>query len=73
MKRGRPARVDYEYERNGTANLFMLFAPLEGTWPNRKISACGQPRNGGSSRPMTLAFIQFVSFRIWPRGATAAR
>jgi len=23
-------RVDYEYERNGTANLFMLFAPLEG-------------------------------------------
>ena len=22
-KRGRPARVDYEYERNGTANLFM--------------------------------------------------
>ena len=30
MKRGQPARVDYEYERNGTANLFMLFAPLEG-------------------------------------------
>ena len=29
-KRGRPARHDYEYERNGTANLFMLFAPLEG-------------------------------------------
>ena len=29
-KPGRPARVDYEYERNGTANLFMLFAPLEG-------------------------------------------
>jgi hypothetical protein len=30
MKEGRPERVDYEYERNGTANLFMLFAPLEG-------------------------------------------
>jgi hypothetical protein len=30
MKPGRPARIDYEYERNGTANLFMLFAPLEG-------------------------------------------
>src|SRR6476619_4520816 len=30
MKRGRAARIDYEYERNGTANLFMLFAPLEG-------------------------------------------
>jgi len=30
IKQGRPARVDYEYERNGTANLFMMFAPLEG-------------------------------------------
>jgi hypothetical protein len=30
LKTGRPARVDYEYQRNGTANLFMLFAPLEG-------------------------------------------
>ncbi len=30
MKRGRPARRDYEYERNGTANIFMMFAPLEG-------------------------------------------
>jgi hypothetical protein len=29
-KPGRPARYDYEYRRNGTANLFMLFAPLEG-------------------------------------------
>lgn len=27
---GRPERVDYEYERNGTANLFMLFEPLAG-------------------------------------------
>ena len=27
---GQPAIVDYEYERNGTANLFMVFAPLEG-------------------------------------------
>ncbi len=30
MKPEQPERVDYEYERNGTANLFMLFAPLEG-------------------------------------------
>ncbi len=29
-KPGRPGRIDYEYERNGTANIFMLFAPLEG-------------------------------------------
>jgi hypothetical protein len=27
---GNPARLDYEYERNGTANVFMMFAPLEG-------------------------------------------
>ena len=30
MKPGQPERADYEYERGGTANLFMLFAPLEG-------------------------------------------
>ena len=30
MKPGRRARCDYEYARNGTANLFMMFAPLEG-------------------------------------------
>lgn len=27
---GQPQRFDYEYVRNGTANLFMLFAPLQG-------------------------------------------
>jgi transposase len=27
---GRPARYDYEYVRNGTANLFMVFEPLLG-------------------------------------------
>jgi hypothetical protein len=37
MKRGRPARFDYEYERNGTANLFMMFAPLEG-WRHVKVT-----------------------------------
>ncbi len=36
-KPGRPARYDYEYERNGTANLFMLFAPLEG-WRHVKVT-----------------------------------
>jgi hypothetical protein len=34
---GRPKRVDYEYERNGTANLFMMFAPLEG-WREVKVT-----------------------------------
>src|SRR6516225_4881551 len=37
QKPGRAARVDYEYERNGTANLFMLFAPLEG-WRHIKVT-----------------------------------
>ena len=36
-KPGRPARYDYEYERNGTANLFMLFAPLEG-WRHVEVT-----------------------------------
>jgi hypothetical protein len=37
MKPGQPARYDYEYERNGTANLFMMFAPLEG-WRHVKVT-----------------------------------
>ena len=36
-KPGRAARYDYEYERNGVANLFMMFAPLEG-WRNVKVT-----------------------------------
>jgi len=34
---GRPARHDSEYERNGVANLFMMFAPLEG-WRHVKVT-----------------------------------
>jgi DDE superfamily endonuclease len=37
MQPGQPARHDYEYARNGTANLFMLFAPLEG-WRHVKVT-----------------------------------
>ena len=33
----RKARHDYEYERNGVANLFMVFAPLEG-WRHVKVT-----------------------------------
>ena len=29
-ERGHPRRVDYEYERNGTANIFMFVEPLAG-------------------------------------------
>jgi hypothetical protein len=27
---GRAARIDYEYERNGTANVFLFVEPLGG-------------------------------------------
>jgi hypothetical protein len=37
MKPGQVARIDYEYDRNGTANLFMVFAPLEG-WRRVKVT-----------------------------------
>jgi uncharacterized small protein (DUF1192 family) len=36
-KPGQPGRYDYEYRRNGTANLFMMFAPLEG-WRHVKVT-----------------------------------
>ena len=38
MRQGLPARHDYEYKRNGTANIFMLFAPLEG-WRHVEVTA----------------------------------
>jgi len=34
---GRVARHDYEYQRHGTTNLFMMFAPLEG-WRHVKCT-----------------------------------
>ena len=36
-KPGQPERYDHEYERNGTANLFMMFAPLEG-WRHVEVT-----------------------------------
>jgi hypothetical protein len=36
-KPGQPVRYDYEYERNGVANIFMTFAPLEG-WRKVKVT-----------------------------------
>lgn len=34
---GQPQRIDYEYERRGTANLFLLFEPLTG-WRHVKVT-----------------------------------
>jgi hypothetical protein len=36
-KPGRPERYDYEYKRNGTANLFLAFAPLVG-WRHAEVT-----------------------------------
>src|SRR5947207_889195 len=39
---GIPARYDYEYKREGVANLFMLFQPLLGwryVWPTERRTA----------------------------------
>jgi hypothetical protein len=36
-KPGALAKYDYEYERNGTTNLFIFFAPLE-TWRHIKVT-----------------------------------
>jgi hypothetical protein len=36
-KSGKPERYDYQYERNGTVNLFMMFAPLEG-WRHAELT-----------------------------------
>jgi hypothetical protein len=35
---GQPERIDYEYERNGTANLFMVCEPMVG-W--RRVEVTG--------------------------------
>jgi len=37
MRPGQPERMDYEYERRGTANLFMMFEPLAG-WRRVKVT-----------------------------------
>ena len=54
MKAGRPAGFDYEYERNGTANLFMMFAPLEG-WRHVKVTNVPPYRRGLRLRLKELA------------------
>ena len=37
LRPGQPAREDYEYERHGTANLFLLSEPLRG-WRHVKVT-----------------------------------
>ena len=37
LEPGQPAKFDYQYEPNGTANLFMLTNPIEG-WPTVEVT-----------------------------------
>ena len=37
VRPGQPAGYDFEYARNGTANLFMIYAPLDG-WRHVKVT-----------------------------------
>ncbi len=50
-KPGQPGRHDYEYRRNGTANLFMMFAPLEG-W--RRVKVTNLQDNLNTHKPASL-------------------
>jgi hypothetical protein len=53
LESGQPVREDYEYERNGTLNLFMLFDPLSGWRHGRVTDEAGlgapDPGDGGGS------------------------
>ena len=51
-KPGHPKRYDYEYQRNGTANLFMMFAPLEG-W--RHVESLPRPSPIGAKISVAFA------------------
>jgi len=41
---GRPARIDYEYERKGTCNLFVKCEPLRG-WRHVRVTERRTPRD----------------------------
>src|SRR5271165_4038122 len=56
-KPGRAVRHDYEYERNGVANIFMVFAPLEG-WRQVKVT----DRHAGADYAQVLKELSDVHF-----------
>ena len=57
-KPGRPARHDYEYKRNGTANLFMMFA-------RSKAGATSKSRTA-IPRSIMLTFSRTLATRTLP-------
>ncbi len=62
MEPGQPARIDCEYERNGTANLFMVCAPLLG-WRHVKVTERRTTADFGT-RLADLANVHFPNRKI---------
>ena len=60
---GRPARVDYEYERKGTASIFLFTEPLQGwRWTQvaeHRAASSGPWRSANSSRSTTPTLLWF--------------
>ena len=54
---GRPERYDYEYTRNGTANLFVAFAPLVG-WRHVEVTPRRTAKDFG-------AFLRYVVDEVY--------
>jgi hypothetical protein len=56
-KPGQPLRYDYEYKRNGTANLFLVFAPLIG-WRHVSVTERRTAKDFG-------AFLRYVVDEVY--------
>ncbi len=61
---GRPARFDCEYERNGTANLFMVHAPLAGQGMSKSPTA-GRRKISPSSSGISPIFTSPAKKSCW--------
>ncbi len=61
---GQPAAYDFGYERNGTANLFMVYAPLE-AWRHVKVTD-RRRRRDFAGLPADMADVHFPDRRIVP-------
>jgi len=64
---GRVVRHDYEYERNGVANLFMIFAPLEGCAASRSPTATPPPITRRCSRNCLTCIFPTLNKSGWSK------
>jgi len=59
---GRPARVDYEYERKGTANIFLFTEPLQG-WRSTSVTS-KRTRRDWAEAVRTLLDVDYPKARV---------